>query len=52
LQYRFSLAHHFELAHQRVDGIDFVVAVGANQQQVLHIRPGQQILEQIERCCI
>ena len=26
--------------------------VGADQQQVLHIRPGQQILEQIERCCI
>src|SRR3954470_23787657 len=33
-------------------GIDFVVPVGANQQQVLHIPPGQQILEQIERCCI
>ena len=30
-------------------GIDFVVAVGADQHQVLHIRPGQQILEQIER---
>ena len=33
-------------------GIDFVVAVSANQHQVLHIRPGQQILEQIERCRI
>ena len=31
-------------------GIDFVVPVGADQQQMLHIRPGQQILEQIERC--
>ena len=30
-------------------GIDFVVPVGADQHQVLHIRPGQQILEQIER---
>src|SRR6516225_11800863 len=31
-------------------GIDFVVPVGADQQQMLHIRPCQQILEQIERC--
>ena len=29
-------------------GIDFVVSVGADQHQVLHVRPGQQILEQIE----
>src|SRR5262249_61538870 len=29
--------------------IDFVVPVGADQHQVLHIRPGQQILYQIER---
>src|SRR5262249_53498963 len=28
--------------------IDFVVPVGADQHQVLHIRPGQQILHQIE----
>src|SRR4029450_8647456 len=27
-----------------------VVAVGADQQQVLHVRPGQKILEHIERC--
>src|SRR5215467_11056361 len=31
-------------------GIDFVVPVGADQQQMLHIRPCQQILEQIESC--
>ncbi len=30
-------------------GIDFVVAVGTDQHQVLYIRPGQQILEQIQR---
>ena len=30
-------------------GIDFVVPVGADQHQVLHIRPDQQILKQIER---
>ena len=29
--------------------VDFVVAIGADQHQVLHIRLGQQILEQIER---
>ena len=31
-------------------GIDFVVPVGADQHQVLHVRLGQQILQQIERC--
>ena len=30
-------------------GIDFVVAVGTDHHQVLHIRPGQQILEQVQR---
>ena len=49
LHTRSSLAHRFELAHQRMGGIDFVVAIGADQQQMLHIWPGQQILEQIER---
>ena len=29
--------------------VDLVVAIGADQHEVLHIRPGQQILEQIER---
>src|SRR5579864_8755489 len=33
-------------------GIDFVVPVGANQHQMPHIRPGQQILHDIERCRI
>src|SRR5262245_33772802 len=50
--YRSSLADRFELAYQRMGGIDFVVPVGADQEQVLHIRPGQQIIEQIERCRI
>ena len=38
-----------ELAHQRMGGGDFVVAIGADQHEVLQIRPGQQILQQIER---
>src|SRR5713226_1897225 len=52
LHYRSSLADRLELAHQRMGGIDFVVPVGADQHQVLHIRTGQQILEQIERSSV
>ena len=43
------LADRLELARQRMSGIDLVVAVGADQQQVPHLRLGQQILHQIER---
>src|SRR5262245_37954927 len=38
-----------ELDHQRMRGIDLVVAVGADQQQVPQIRVGQQVFEQVER---
>ena len=38
-----------EHAHQGMSGIDLVVPIGADQHQVLQIRPGQQILEQVER---
>jgi hypothetical protein len=31
-------------------GSDLVVPVGADQHEVLQIRPGQHIIEQIERC--
>ena len=37
-----------QLAHQRMSGIDFVVPVGTDQHQMLHVRPGQQVLHQIE----
>ena len=30
-------------------GIDLIVPIGADQQQVLHVRLRQQILEQVER---
>src|SRR5262245_28467439 len=33
-------------------GVDFVVPVGADHNQVPHIWLGQQILKQIERCCV
>lgn len=38
-----------KLPHQRMGGGDFVVAIGTNQHQVLQIRPGQEIFQQIER---
>ena len=38
-----------EHAHQRMSGIDLVVPIGADQHQVLQVRPGQQILQQVER---
>ena len=39
----------FELPHQWMGGADFVVAVGADQHQMPHVRMGQQILHQIQR---
>src|SRR4029077_2988157 len=38
-----------KLAYQRMHGIDLVVPISADQHQVLHIRSGQEILQQIER---
>src|SRR5258708_11555147 len=37
-----------ELAPQRMSGIDLVVPIGADQQQVPQIRLGQKVLEQVE----
>src|SRR5215470_18956425 len=49
LHSRSGLADGFELAQQRMRGIDFVVAVSTDHHQVLHIRLVQQVLEQVER---
>ena len=38
-----------QLAHQRMERVNFVVSVSADQHQVLQIRPGQQVFKQIER---
>src|SRR5208337_122083 len=38
-----------ELPSQRMRGVDLVVAVGPDQHQILHIRPGEQILDKVER---
>ncbi|MNK97407.1 hypothetical protein D3C87_1177390 [compost metagenome] len=43
-------ANGLELARQRVGDIHFVAAIGAHQHQVAHVRAGQQILQQVERC--
>src|SRR5262245_14905613 len=49
---RVRSADHFQLAHQRMGRINFVVSVCTEQHQVPHIRLGQKILEQVEGCRI
>ena len=46
---RSGLADRIELADQRVRGIDLVVPIRADEQQVLEIALGQQVFEQVER---
>ena len=38
-----------ELPRQRMVGVDLVVPVGADQQQMSNVRLGHQVLKQIER---
>ncbi len=45
-------ADRLQRAQQRVRWTDLVVPVGADQQQVPHFRVCDQVLEEIERCCI
>ena len=47
---RARLADRFELADQRMGGIDLVIPVSPDQHQMLHVRLGQQILQQVQRC--
>src|ERR1700726_3903581 len=44
-----GVLHGIELLPQRMGGVDFVVAICADQHEVLQISPGQEILEQVER---
>ena len=44
-----ALFDGFELPHQRMSGIDFVVAVSPDQHEVPQLGPCQQILDQVER---
>src|SRR5215831_8103521 len=38
-----------QLAHQRMRGSDFVVAVGADEEKVAEIGSAQQVFQQVER---
>src|ERR1700722_569189 len=44
-----GVLHRIKLLPQRMGGVDFVVAIGADQHEVLQISPGQEVLEQVER---
>src|ERR1700692_4701468 len=44
-----GVLHGIEFLPQRMGGVDFVIAIGADKQKVLQVRPGQEILEQVER---
>ena len=52
LHRRSRLADSIERAQQRVRGIDLVVPVGTDQQQMPHFRVRHQMLKQVERCCV
>ena len=49
LHARSRAANDVECSCQRMGGIDFIVAVGTNQQQMPEIGPGQHILKQFQR---
>ncbi|MNI20103.1 hypothetical protein D3C73_735620 [compost metagenome] len=47
-----AIADGVQLARQGMAVVNLVAAVGAYQQQVLHVGTGQQIFQQVERCRI
>src|SRR5258708_403895 len=49
LYLRTGVLDGLKLARQRMRGIDFVIPISADQHQVLQIRSGQEILQQVER---
>ena len=49
---RSGFADRLQRPQQRVSGTDLVVPVGADQQQVPHLRVRDQMLEEVERCRI
>src|SRR6516164_1686350 len=49
---RSSLANRLELAHQRMRRSHLVASIGADQHQVLRIRLGRQIFQQVETGCV
>ena len=49
---RSGVADRRQRPHERMRRTDFVVAVGADQQQVPHVRIGNQVLQQFQSCRI
>src|SRR6202023_1093579 len=49
---RSGFADRLQRTQKRMRGTDLVVPVGADQQQVPHFRVRNQMLEEVERCCI
>src|ERR1700682_316000 len=49
---RSGFADRLQRAQKRVRETDFVVTVGTDQQQVPHFQVRDQMLEEVERCCI
>src|SRR6266704_858243 len=49
---RSGVANRLQRASKRVRRTDLVVPVGADQQQVVHLRVRDQMLEEVERCRI
>ena len=49
---RSGFADRLQRPQKRVRGTDLVVPVGADQQQVPHVRVRDQMLEEVERRCI
>ena len=49
---RSGAADRRKLARERMRGVDLVVAVGADQDQIAHVRLGQDILDEVKRCSV
>ena len=49
LHERSRVPYRLELQHQRMGGADFIVAIRTDQHEVPQIRPGEHVLEQVER---
>ena len=49
---RIGFADRLQRSQKRVRGVDLVVPVGADQQQVPHLRVHNEVLEEVERRCV
>src|SRR5216684_3351624 len=52
LDSRSGIADRIESPQKRMGRTDLVVPVGSNQKQMPHFRARNQMLEEVERCCI